>query len=261
MTPPDLSTWLLATLLLATRLAAMLVMAPPLHALPVPVTVRVLLVFGLAAALAQPLLGAASWQPASVAWLLRAVAAEAVVGLVLGVALHLSFAAVQLAGRLLDVQIGYGMAQVLDPASRRPVTVLGALLPLAGVLVFFTVDGHHMLLRGLAFSVQSVPPGGTLPLAQAGPAVLAQGAVLFASGLSLALPVVLALLMADLLLALGGRHLPQLNLLVLGFPVKAAVGLLALALWWPQAGPWMQRLQSRMFQTWSAALPAPQTER
>lgn len=261
MTAPDLTTWLLATLLLATRLASMLLMAPPLNALPVPVTVRVMLLFALAAALAQPLLGDLRLQPASVAELARAVATEAVIGMVLGVALQLSFAAVQLAGRLLDVQIGFGMAQVMDPASRRPGSILGAMLPLTCVLVFFSVDGHHLLLRGLAFSVQSVPPGSSLQLSQAAPAVLAQGAALFTLGLSLALPVVLALLMADLLLAVGGRHLPQLNLMVLGFPVKAAIGLLALALWLPQWGPSMQRLQAGLFQAWSAALANLRSER
>ncbi len=248
--------WAVATLLVATRLGTLLWMTPPLHALPVPATARVLLVLGLSAALAWTLVADGAWRPATLPGLVQALLAEVAVGLVLGLGVLLAFAGFQFAGRLLDVQVGFGLAQVYDPQSRTQVSPLAALLPWVGVLLFFAVDGHHQLLRGLAFSLRALPPGGDWQLQAAAASVLQQAGALIALGFALAAPVVAALLLVDLVLGVAARNLPQLNLLVLSFPLKVLCGLAALAWWLPSAAAAAGRLHAVLFQGWARAIDA-----
>jgi flagellar biosynthetic protein FliR len=248
--------WAVATLLIATRLGALLWMAPLLHAVPVPTTVRVLLVLGLAAVLAWPLAPDASWRFGSLPTLAGALLGEVAVGLALGLGVLLAFAGFQLAGRLLDLQVGFGLAQVYDPASRTQVSVLASILPWVGVLLFLGLDGHHQLLRGVVLSLQLLPPGGSWRVHLAAAPLMAQAAALFASGFSLAAPVVLALFLVDFLLGVAARNLPQLNLLVLAFPLKVMCGLFTLAWWLPLAGAAAWRLHAGLFDGWGGLLGA-----
>jgi flagellar biosynthetic protein FliR len=250
------TTWLATTLLLATRLGATLLMTPLLQAVPVPGSVRVVLVLGLSAAMALPLSAAAQWQPHSLGDLLQALLGEAALGATLGLGILLAFAGFSLAGRLLDVQIGFGVAQVFDPLTRTQVPILTSVIGLAGVLLLFLADGHHALLRGVAMSVERFPIGSAWPgQAAAGP-VLRQASALFALGFSLAAPVVLCVFLVDFALGVVARNLPQINMLVLGVPAKIVVGLLALSFWAGAMGPAANRLQAGLFRGWSELLQA-----
>ena len=243
--------WITAMLLLATRIAATLLLTPVLHAMAMPATVRLLLVLGISCVLALPF---ASQSAVSVrdtgGWIL-ALLREAAIGATLGLGILLAFAGLALAGRLVDVQVGFGLAQVFDPAVHARIPILSAVFGLLAALFFFLVDGHHALLRGLAYSVERFPIGGVGNPVQAAGAVVRQGAGLFTLGFALVAPIVLGLLLVECVLGVIARNLPQMNMLAIGIPAKILVGLFALSVWVAGFGTPAHRLYEGIAQAWS----------
>jgi flagellar biosynthetic protein FliR len=243
--------WIIATLLLAARIAAVLLLTPVLHAVPIPPLVRVLAILGIACLLAMPLAGTVAPVIHDTGALLQAMVREVLVGATLGLGVLMGFAGFTLAGRLVDVQVGYGMAGVLDPLTRTHVPVLSSAFGLLAAVFFFVVDGHHALLRGLAYSLERFPVGRSADLASAGGPLAKELAALFALGFALAAPVVLTLLLVDFALGVISRNLPQMNMLVMGIPVKIIVGLLALSVWAGGFGAPAGRLYAQIYQAWT----------
>ncbi len=251
------SAWLATVLLLSLRLAATFLLTPLLAAASVPFTVRVLLVFALAAALTLALPPAAVSSAAGGALagggaLLRAGFTELALGATLALGILLAFAAFSMAGQLLGVQIGFGLGQVIDPTSSASVPLLASAFSQLAVLTFFLVDGHHALLRGVAYSLERFPLGEPWPLQVAVAPLLRQVAGLFALGFALAAPVAFCLLLVEMALGVVARQLPQMNMLTMGIPIKVVVGVLALALWVGGAGPTLSRVYGSIYRSWDA---------
>lgn len=256
--PAAWTPWVAGVLLVSARVSALLLMTPVLHAIPVPASIRVALVLALSAALAMPL-AAPQGVPAEPETLFTAFLGELAIGATLGLGVLMAFSGFALAGRLLDLQIGYGMGQVLDPLTRAQVPVLTSAFGIAGAVFFFLVNGHHALLRGVAFSLERFPAGHAWPIQQAAVPVIKQAAGLFTLGFALAAPVVLVLLLVEFVLGVLARNLPQANMLVLGLPVKMVVGLAALSLWAADMAPIAGRMFGQIQAGWSNlfALAAP----
>jgi flagellar biosynthetic protein FliR len=248
--------WIAGVLLLATRIAALLLLTPVLYAIPVPPLARLLITLGLACVIALPFGQQMGSAPATVADLVGAALQEAAIGATLGLGVLMAFAGFALAGRLADIQIGFGVAQVFDPLTRTQLPILSAVIGLFAVVFFFAINGHHLLLRGIAFSVERMPVGGGWSAAAAAEPLTRQAAVLFSLGFALAAPVVLSLLLLEFALGVVSRNLPQMNMLVLGIPVKIIGGLLALSVWAAALGAPAGSLYAGIFQAWSAWLSA-----
>jgi flagellar biosynthetic protein FliR len=217
-----------------------------------PAPFRVLLTLGLAAVLAGPLGAHPVPLPDTALGLLAAALAEGAVGGLLGFGLVAAFAAFAVAGRAMDLQIGFGAANLIDPTSRTRSPQLETMLNLLALAVFFGVDGHHALLRGFAASFERIPPGAGL--AGIDPGLLAaQFGIAFSTGLALAAPVLAFLLLIDLGLAIMSRAMPQMNVYFVALPLKIFAGVLMLALSLPHAGPVMGRVFASVFRFWSAA--------
>lgn len=245
------SAWLTSVFLLSIRLATVFAMTPLLTAIPMPTRVRVLLVFGLSIVLAMGLPTASSGVlPTSMGSLVQAALAEFALGATLALGILIAFGAFSVAGRLLDVQIGFGMAQVYDPVSRRQLPILTSLFNQMSVLVFFLINGHHTLLRGIVYSLERFPLGAPWSLEVAVAPILKQVGGLFSLGFALAAPVAFCLLMVELALGVIARNLPQMNVFTVGFPVKIVVGLVALSLWFAGIGGIMTKVYASIYQTW-----------
>lgn len=226
----SLSPWLAGVALASVRIGVALFALYPFSMLRVPRLARALLALGLGACivLAEPMptLPAAA---VDAGWLAMAALREAVIGLALAFGLVVAFAAFALGGRLLDYQVGFGMAEIVDPASHARMPLFGFLLQMLGAAVFFALDGHHGVLRALAASWVSLPPGvpgwGEQPLQ-----VVGSFAGAFAFGLAVVAPVVALLALIDAGLAVLSRALPQTNMLMMSMGLKALAAIAALAL-------------------------------
>jgi flagellar biosynthetic protein FliR len=145
---------------------------------------------------------------------------------------------------------------VLNPATQTPAPLLASLLGMFGVAVFLGMDGHHVLVRALSASVQAFPPG-TAGFGIDWAALLAQSSAMFTFGLALAGPVMIALLLADIGMALAARSVPQLNVFILSFSVKALLGLVGLAAAVPIASSVVTALFESTFRYWDGVVSGP----
>jgi len=241
--------WILAIALVALRIGAVLVLTPLFSIGGVPAHVRVFLVI----ALAVLMVGAVGIQtfdiPTSLGALVLAGLSEVVLGALLAFGLFTAFAVFQLAGRLMDMQVGFGIAALIDPTTRTQSPLLGTFLNLIAVAAFFAIDGHHLLIRGLAFSLERIPPG--TPLIDVDPgAVVAQFGGMFVYALALAAPVLFVILLVDVVLAVIARTMPQVNVFIVSLPLKIFVGLVVLAISLNYAAPLMSRVFENLFNYW-----------
>jgi flagellar biosynthetic protein FliR len=254
--------FVMAVFLLSLRLAAIFLFTPIFSAFSVPATAKVLLVIGLAVGLALgiPEAETQATLSMSVGRLLASCLSELALGATLALGILTAFAAISMAGRLIDVQIGFGMAQVFDPVTQRQIPVITSAFDKLGVIVFLLINGHHALLRGIAYSLDRFPLGRAWSPEAAAPFVIKQVAGLFGLGLALAAPVVVCLLLVELALGVVARNLPQMNMFVIGIPIKIVVGLAALAVWLAGVGDSMNRVYGSIYRTWDsvfAAAPVP----
>jgi flagellar biosynthetic protein FliR len=247
--------------LLSVRLSTVFLLTPILFAAPLPPTARVLLVFALSIAVAlgqaqtaaDPGLASLAHEHGRLA---LAVLTEAALGAVLALGILLAFAAISFAASLLDLQIGFSMATVYDPLSKRPIPLLTSAFDQAGILVFFLVNGHHALMRGIAFSLDRFPVGRMWDVEPAFDTLMKKIGSIFTLGFSLAAPVVCSLLFVEFALAVISRSLPQMNTFVVGAPAKIATGMLALALWYGGAGAAMLQIYQSIYTTWDQMFSA-----
>ncbi|MGM9514310.1 flagellar biosynthetic protein FliR [Roseateles sp. DB2] len=240
--------WAMATLLLWIRLGVLLGLSPLASALRAPPTFWVVWTLALAGLLC------AGWQlrtpvPAHLASWVWLALCEATLGALLGFSLHAAFAALSMAGRLLDLHMGLGMGAVLDPVSQSFSPAMATALTLLGMAVFWSSDGAELMLRGIAYSVQEVPPGAALRLPSPGQ-LLAPVAAMFTAAIVVIAPVIFILLLLELVFAVLSRILPQMNVMFVGMPAKTLTGLAMAALIAPGLAPLMHRLQRSAFAFW-----------
>lgn len=158
---------------------------------------------------------------------------ELLVGAVIGYVALLVFAGVQLAGQVVDMQIGFGMANIVDPAAGTQVTVLGQFKFLIATLAFLAVNGHHHILIAVARSYDIVPLAGVGLSRDLFYLVTQEYAKVFSIAVRLALPVTAAVMIGEAALGVMARAVPHMNVLMVGFPLKIATGIMALAVVMP----------------------------
>lgn len=215
-----------ATLLATLRLAPTFAFAQPFTLVRVPAIVRVLLAIALSGWIvsAGP---AAAWAGGyETHGLAVAAAGELLLGIGLALTLQFAFAALLTVGRSIDIQIGFGLAALVDPATRNSLPLLGTVLVYAAAAIFFLGDGPVELLALWSASFQAVPLGsGVMPDPEP---LLAAVSAAFLVAMGIGGAVVLALFLIDLAIAFMSRTLPQMNVLVLGFQVKTLAALMLL---------------------------------
>lgn len=246
--------WGLCVFLLSLRIGALFVLSPIWGMATVPVSFRVLLIVGLSAMLVSAMAVRPAALPSGLGTLAAAAAAEVLVGAMLAFGVFAAFAAFGLAGKLLDIQVGFGIGNVFDPVTHSQSPILGAVLNLLAVTMFFAIDGHHTMLRGIAYSIEALPPGA-MPGALALDQVVRQFGAMFVLALVLAAPVMFCLLLVELGLAVLSRNLPQMNVFIVAIPVKIFVGLAMLAASVAYLGPVVAKIFASIFRYWEAALP------
>ena len=164
-----------------------------------------------------------------------------------------AFASFNFGGRILDYQMGFGVANLIDPVTHSQEPLLGTMLNIMAVMVFYLVDGHHMLIRGLLYSFETFPPGtmiSHLPVVE----VTKQFGSIFTYGLGLVAPVIFAIFLLDVALAIAARTMPQVNMFIVSIPLKIFVGLTVLALSISHLAPVLTKIYLSIFQYWESIL-------
>ncbi len=174
---------------------------------------------------------------------------QTLIGIAMGLVLRVVFAALDLMGEIISLQMGLSFATFFDPVAGGQTAVVGEFLTLIATLVFLSLNGHLLMIDALARSFEWLPVSATLPH-KGGWLVLARfGASIFASGLLMALPIVTALLITNIALGVLTRAAPQLNLFAIGFPITLTVGFGVLLLALSHLAPLLQHIYDAGFTT------------
>lgn len=222
----QLTNTVFAILLVTLRLGPALAFAPPFTLLRVPVSIRVLVAISLSIWMvaARPDLTVKALGSKT---FLDLLIGELLVGVSIALGLQLTFAAILWAGRALDIQAGFGLAMLADPTTNAQTPLAGTILSYAAGIIFFAIDAHYDLLALWAASFETLPVG----YQGFGPDMLNLARFLstaFLLAIGLVGIAMLAIFLADLVIAFLSRTLPQMNVLLLGFQVKAMLTLLVL---------------------------------
>lgn len=174
-----------------------------------------------------------------------AAVAQIVLGLLVGYIASLVFTGIQFAGELVDLMIGFAVANVINPQTQQSITVIGEFQLALATLIFLATDSHYFLVQGIAGSFTLVP----LPYIGFDPGVAGNIALFFSQAFlvvfRIAAPVVAALFLTNIVLAFMARVAPQMNVFVIGLPIQVGVGLIVLAI----SLPLMANVGPQLFQS------------
>ena len=214
--------------LVLARVSGFFLIAPVLGNRIVPAQIKIGLAVAVTIVLAQvvPMQGVA-WNLPLLLW---QTIGETGVGLALGLGARLVFEAAQAAGKLVGAQMEFGGATTYDPLSEHEYSKVDRTYSIMAILTFLAIGGHHLMLYGLADSFQKAPVGLAALSAVRMNSLVDLSAKMLPTAISLGLPMVAALLLVDLVLAVIGRTVPQLQVFILGQSLKLGVGLLVLSL-------------------------------
>jgi flagellar biosynthetic protein FliR len=237
----ELNTLVAGLLWPMTRILGLLASAPLFGNSSIPVRIKLALGFLLTITIAPTVPPMPAMDPMSYAGLLI-VMQQLILGLSMGFAMRIVFAAVEMAGEITGMTMGLGFATFFDPQSQGRSSAISQFLALIATLLFLAVNGHLVLLSALAESFVTLPISQT-PLGTGGfQQIAAWGALVFSAGVRLALPIIAALLVVNLALGILTRAAPQLNLFGIGFPITLSAGFLVLALVLPYLAMPFERL-------------------
>ncbi len=243
----QLDLWMAGFLFPLVRILGMFAAAPVLSNRAFPARIRLglgaMMTFALLPTLPPSGLVVGSWPG------MMALLQQMLIGIALGFTVRIIFAAVDLAGELIGLQMGLGFAMFYDPDNSAQSPVISEFLGLLATLIFLSINGHLMLLAVLGNSFEWWPVGAELFPANGWLAIARWGSTLFSAGLMLALPLIAALLVVNIALAVLTRAAPALNLFAIGFPVTLIAGFTMLLLSLSFFAPALPRLFEYGLQT------------
>lgn len=158
---------------------------------------------------------------------------ELLIGLILGFSVFLIFSALQLAGQLLDLRMGFAMVNVIDPFTGSNAPLIGQFKNILAILLFLIINGHQQIIRALVASFKILPLTRPFLTPELMGYIFRIAGDIFLIGLRLALPVMAVLFIVDVVFGFLARTVPQMNVFILGFPLKILIGFLILLLSMP----------------------------
>ncbi|MTI85996.1 MAG: flagellar type III secretion system protein FliR [Firmicutes bacterium] len=226
---------LILFLLILVRISAFLVAAPFFSLKNFPTKAKVGLALGITVVLV-PLVPAPETQFSSIVHFALAISKEVMVGLAMGFICTLIFSALSVGGQLIDIKIGFFASQMFDPMTGAQVTIISRFFFLLGIAFLLATNTHHDLIAILAKSFEAVPVTQATAARELGLLFIRAFADMMVLALKIAAPIMAVTLAIDVSLGLVGRTAPQMNIFMLGFPLKIVVGIFTLSILVPVMG-------------------------
>ena len=173
---------------------------------------------------------------------------EFLLGIIIGFICFLYFNALYLAGSVIDTQIGFGMVNVLDPQINSQIPIMGNFYNLLITLIFLAVNGHHLIIRGLVYSFELLPIGFTYTLGEDFIIkVIAIMTETFVLAFRFSAPILAIIFLTNVLLGILARTMPQMNVFIVGLPLKLIVGIVTAIITLQFLMPFSEKLFDKMF--------------
>lgn len=209
--------------LLAARIGGLLLSAPMYSSRTIPMRVRAVVLVVLTVAL-LPVVETVAAAPSPTRFLI-----ETGIGLTIGLAASLYMAGASAAGDVLAIQMGLSASTTLNPISGDSVPILGQFAQLTALIVVLSLGGHLVMIEAVRESLSLIPLDGELEVEQGLVGLVTVAGRVFVIALRFAAPVIAVLIIGNVVLGVLGRAVPQMNLLMVAFPVQIGIGFLALA--------------------------------
>jgi flagellar biosynthesis protein FliR len=223
------------------RPGAAFIAAPIFSAPAVPVQLRLIIALAIgvpattSAGFSLPPEGMASFAG------MMAIICEILAGLALGFAIQIGLAAALIAGEVISNAMGLGFASMADPLGGQSSPAIGQFLSLLGTFLFLSISGHLLLAQIIVESYQALPPGQSWLSHETIGGIVHFGGLMFAAGLSIALPVAFAMILVQIIMGVIARSTPTLNLFAVGLPATLLAGVILLAMATPAMGESIMR--------------------
>lgn len=213
-------------LLVFVRVSSLFLTAPLIGSRNIPVMTKIGFAF-LVAFIIYPVINKQVTLPVQIFDFTLLVAKQVIVGVAIGFSAYMIFAAIQFAGQIIDLQMGFGIVNVIDPMSNTQVSIIGQFQFILGMLLFMAINGHHYLLQAITDSFRFAPMGA---VAITDPSVEKLKELfynMFIIAFKIAGPATIALLLTNFTLGMISRTIPQMNVFIVGLPLNILVGLAA----------------------------------
>lgn len=216
-------------LLVSFRAAGLFIVSPILGHKSIPPTIKVGLAMILAVILV-PVVSETTNLEISSLWLLAGLAAkEMLVGFIIGLFFAFLFIAIRMSGNIAGYQMSLLIANIMDPESNSNVSLVGEFWYILATLIFLAIDGHHAIISAFADSYKLIPIGVFNFSGPAGELLIRYSAYTFTIAIKIVAPVMITLFLTTVSLGIVARTVPQMNIFIVGIPLKIGVGFLVMA--------------------------------
>jgi flagellar biosynthetic protein FliR len=215
-------------LLVFLRLGGIFFISPFFGHESIPVKIKLMLTL-IMAVIILPMIPAPEIKSSSLIELGIMVAQEISFGAIIGFASLLIFYAIQIAGQIIGFQMGFSMVNVIDPATSTSISVISQFKYIIAFLIYLMINGHHFLISAIFQSFKIIPPGSAVILPENGEFIIRISVEVLEIAIKVAAPAMVTLFLTSVMLGIIARTVPQMNVFIVGFPLKIAAGLLILA--------------------------------
>ena len=225
---------LAAFLLVLTRTSGIFLISPFFGSLTIPMNMRA----GVAIAMAMLIFPVVAKEsvvtvPGNV-WLFSAtVMQELIIGWTIGFVAFVVMTAINMGGKIMDLQVGYAVASLMDPTSGQQSSLIGGFLHNLAVIYLLVVNGHHYIVTALVESFRSVPLDSIVWNPSIANFMIDLTGDILLTGMKIAMPVTFAILITNVGMGILARTMPQMNIFVVGIPMHLTIGLFMLAMLMP----------------------------
>lgn len=244
-----------AFVLVLTRTSGIFLISPFFGSLNVPIQLRAVAAITMAMIIFPVIVRETTvTAPASLLMFAGTVAQEMFVGWLIGFVAYVVMAAINMSGKIMDLQIGFAVANVMDPTSGQQSPLIGSFLYNLSVIYLLVVNGHHMIIAGLVESFRSVPLDSVVWNPSIANFMIDLTSGVFLTGMKIAMPVTFAILITNVGMGILARTMPQMNIFVVGIPMHLMIGLFMLAMLMPFYVLFLDVMFSGMYSSISTAI-------
>ncbi|MBF1681410.1 MAG: flagellar type III secretion system protein FliR [Selenomonas artemidis] len=246
-----------AFLLMLTRISGIFLISPFFGSMNIPMFFRVGIALAMSVVLFPVVDGLGTPEtPPSIIMFGAAVLGELFIGWLIGFVAYISFAAITMAGKVMDMQVGFAVVNVVDPTSGQQIPLIGSFLYNLAVIILLVTNGHHMVIAALVESFRAVPLAGLEANISLALIIANFTGTIFLTGMKIAMPITFAILLTNVGLGILSRTMPQMNIFVVGIPMQLMIGLFVLSMIMPFYVLFLDVLFNEMYGNISLAIRA-----
>ena len=246
---------LAAFLLVLTRTSGIFLISPFFGSMNVPVQMRTLIAVAMAIVTFPVIVEKTTvTAPESILMFGGTVAQELFIGWMIGFIAFVALSSINMAGKIMDMQVGFSVAQVMDPTSGQQSPLIGSFLYNLAVIYFLVVNGHHIIISALIESFNRIPLDGLIWNEALANFMVDVTAGVFLTGMKIAMPVTFAILITNVGMGILARTMPQMNIFVVGIPMHLMTGTFMLMMLMPFFVLFLDVMFNEMYATITTAL-------